>query len=66
MGIDRGVTVVYSTEKPKIKLLPLQNENLENANDFALLKDFRVRIIPGIFNLFYSSTPKQCRNSPKY
>ncbi|CAG8591444.1 6276_t:CDS:2 [Funneliformis mosseae] len=37
MGVKSGITVVYSTEKPNVKLLPLE---------YATLPDFRTRILP--------------------
>ncbi|CAM0139354.1 hypothetical protein VKS41_004840 [Umbelopsis sp. WA50703] len=46
-GIVSGVPVVYSTEKPHhVKLLPLEQEKVDNADDYAALPDFRSRILP--------------------
>ncbi|KAJ3130168.1 hypothetical protein HK098_005415 [Nowakowskiella sp. JEL0407] len=46
-GIETGVTVVYSTEKPgKVKLLPLDDIKVEEAEEYAALPNFRVRILP--------------------
>ncbi|KAJ1549906.1 hypothetical protein HK096_009787, partial [Nowakowskiella sp. JEL0078] len=46
-GIENGITVVYSTEKPgEVKLLPLAEEKAEEAGEFAVLPNFRVRILP--------------------
>nr|KAJ3412726.1 hypothetical protein HK105_002273 [Polyrhizophydium stewartii] len=45
--IERGITVVYSTEKPtNIKLVPLVEEQLDNPNEYAPLPHFRSRILP--------------------
>ncbi|KAI7885992.1 hypothetical protein K492DRAFT_233726 [Lichtheimia hyalospora FSU 10163] len=47
MGIKQGVPVVYSTEKPHhVKLLPLEEERVEEADDYAALPEFRSRILP--------------------
>ncbi|PKC73325.1 hypothetical protein RhiirA1_522948 [Rhizophagus irregularis] len=46
MGVDSGITVVYSTEKPNVKLLPLEENKVQNAGDYATLPDFRSRILP--------------------
>ncbi|KAG0171551.1 hypothetical protein DFQ28_000808 [Apophysomyces sp. BC1034] len=47
MNIDRGVPVAYSTEKPHhVKLLPLEDDHVQEADDFAALPDFRARILP--------------------
>ncbi|CDH50688.1 ubiquitin--protein ligase molybdopterin-converting factor [Lichtheimia corymbifera JMRC:FSU:9682] len=47
MGIEKGVPVVYSTEKPHhVKLLPLEEERVEEADDYAALPEFRSRILP--------------------
>ncbi|CAJ0827570.1 2023_t:CDS:2 [Entrophospora sp. SA101] len=46
MGVKSGITVVYSTEKPNIKLLPLDESRKDNPQDFATLPDFRCRILP--------------------
>ncbi|KAI9007693.1 ubiquitin-protein ligase molybdopterin-converting factor [Hyaloraphidium curvatum] len=48
-GIEEGVTVVFSTEKPgPVKLLPLPDDVYESgtADDLAPLPDFRARILP--------------------
>lgn len=42
-GIASGIPVVYSTEKPSTKLLELEDDKVEDANDFAALPNFRVR-----------------------
>ncbi|KAG8715397.1 hypothetical protein FRC08_010643 [Ceratobasidium sp. 394] len=48
-GVESGVPVVYSTEKPSdIKLLPLPQEEFEkgNVHELGTFDDFRVRILP--------------------
>jgi len=53
-NIERGVPVVYSTEKPgDVKLLPLPDEIFNklreeggSSDDYAVLPDFRSRILP--------------------
>ncbi|CAO3586041.1 unnamed protein product [Absidia cylindrospora] len=46
-NIDYGVPVAYSTEKPHhVKLLPLEDDRVEDADDYAALPDFRSRILP--------------------
>ncbi|SAL98381.1 hypothetical protein [Absidia glauca] len=46
-NIERGIPVVYSTEKPHhVKLLPLEEDRVEDADDYAALPDFRSRILP--------------------
>ncbi|KAJ3207423.1 hypothetical protein HK099_000269 [Clydaea vesicula] len=47
VGIDHGVTVVFSLEKPhSVSLLPLEEEKVEEANEFSALPNFRSRILP--------------------
>lgn len=41
-----AVPVVYSTEKPSIKLLPLEEHKVEEADQYAALPSFRSRILP--------------------
>ncbi|KAH6573847.1 hypothetical protein BASA62_002716 [Batrachochytrium salamandrivorans] len=42
--IERGITVVYSTEKPTdVKLVPLVETQLDDPNEYALLPHFRSR-----------------------
>lgn len=44
LGVDRGVTCVYSIEKPgKVGLLPLDESKVEEADEYSALPDFRVR-----------------------
>lgn len=43
-GIQKGIKVVFSSERSSIKPLPLPNE--QNLSDFAALTNFRVRILP--------------------
>lgn len=50
-GVNTGVPVVFSAEKPdprKAKLLPLPDEEYEKGSvgELSALKDFRVRILP--------------------
>ncbi|KAJ4731213.1 tRNA threonylcarbamoyladenosine dehydratase [Rhynchospora pubera] len=46
-GIDGGFSVVFSLEKPKVKLLPFQTlKDEENPLDYQIVPGFRVRIIP--------------------
>ncbi|KAJ3378681.1 hypothetical protein HDU84_007393 [Entophlyctis sp. JEL0112] len=46
-GIDSGIAVVYSTEKPgKVKLLPMDQDKEPNADEYAVLPNFRSRILP--------------------
>lgn len=47
LGISGGIPVVYSTERPSdIGLLPLDESRLEEAGDFAIVPNFRARIMP--------------------
>ncbi|KAJ2161419.1 hypothetical protein GGF46_001514 [Coemansia sp. RSA 552] len=47
MGIQSGVKVVYSSEKPgKVQLLSLGESQKDEPGDFSVLPDFRVRIVP--------------------
>lgn len=47
-GIDGGIPVVFSLEKPKAKLLPFKGPGgeEENPSDYQIVPGFRVRIIP--------------------
>ncbi|CAI9110270.1 OLC1v1010267C1 [Oldenlandia corymbosa var. corymbosa] len=47
-GIEGGIPVVFSLEKPKAKLLPFTGTNgeEENPSDYQIVPGFRVRIIP--------------------
>ncbi|KAL6001275.1 hypothetical protein ACLOJK_007007 [Asimina triloba] len=47
-GIEGGIPVVFSMEKPKAKLLPLKGSTREEVNpsDYQIVPGFRVRIIP--------------------
>lgn len=47
-GIESGIQVVFSTEKPKAKLLPFEGteESSQNPLDFQIVPGFRVRILP--------------------
>lgn len=51
LGINRGIPVVFSTEKPgpgKAALLPIAEEEIEKGDvgNLGVLPDFRVRILP--------------------
>ncbi|KAJ1934746.1 hypothetical protein FBU59_005600, partial [Linderina macrospora] len=47
MGVENGVKVIYSTEKPgKVGLVSLAESQQEQPGDFSVLPDFRVRIVP--------------------
>ncbi|KAF5186027.1 tRNA threonylcarbamoyladenosine dehydratase [Thalictrum thalictroides] len=47
-GIEGGIPVVFSLEKPKVKLLPFKGSSgeEENPSDYQVVPGFRVRIIP--------------------
>lgn len=47
-GIESGIPVVFSTEKPKAKLLPFKVPTGDNVNpsEYQVVPGFRVRIIP--------------------
>lgn len=47
-GIEGGIPVVFSLEKPKAKLLPFKGPSGEEENplDYQIVPGFRVRIIP--------------------
>ncbi|KAH9298480.1 hypothetical protein KI387_030162, partial [Taxus chinensis] len=47
-GIDGGINVTFSLEKPKVKLLPFKGPNgeEENPSEYQIVPGFRVRIIP--------------------
>ncbi|PNX70225.1 rossmann-fold NAD(P)-binding domain protein, partial [Trifolium pratense] len=46
--IEGGIPVVFSLEKPKVKLLPFKapTGEEENPSDYQIVPGFRVRIIP--------------------
>ncbi|KAG5462136.1 MAG: ubiquitin-protein ligase molybdopterin-converting factor, partial [Olpidium bornovanus] len=47
VGVESGIAVVYSTEKPgKVGLVDLDDSQLDQPQDFAALPSFRVRILP--------------------
>ncbi|KAF9987605.1 hypothetical protein BGZ65_002813, partial [Modicella reniformis] len=47
MGVESGIDVVYSTEKPHhVKLLPLDETQVQEADEYSALPDFRARILP--------------------
>ncbi|KAI9295059.1 hypothetical protein K502DRAFT_324523 [Neoconidiobolus thromboides FSU 785] len=46
-GILKGITTIYSSEKPgQVKLLPLDEEKVTKADEYAILPQFRSRILP--------------------
>ncbi|KAJ1734376.1 hypothetical protein LPJ61_001097, partial [Coemansia biformis] len=46
-GVQSGIEVVYSSEKPgKVQLVSLAESQRDEPGDFAVLPDFRVRIVP--------------------
>ncbi|KAF9683851.1 hypothetical protein SADUNF_Sadunf04G0057000 [Salix dunnii] len=47
-GIEGGIPIVFSLEKPKAKLLPFKGPSgeEENPSDYQVVPGFRVRIIP--------------------
>ncbi|KAL6521365.1 hypothetical protein OROGR_017934 [Orobanche gracilis] len=47
-GIESGIPIVFSLEKPKRKLLPFEGPSGEenNPSDYQIVPGFRVRIIP--------------------
>ena len=50
-GVEKGIPVVFSTEKPgpgKAQLLPVADEEVQKGNvgNLGVLPDFRVRILP--------------------
>ncbi|KAF9348840.1 hypothetical protein BGX34_002212 [Mortierella sp. NVP85] len=47
MGVKSGIDVIYSTEKPHhVKLLPLDETQAQEADEYSALPDFRSRILP--------------------
>ena len=46
--ITKGVTCVYSTERTQRELLPLQEHQKDDPDNFRLLTKYRVRIVPVI------------------
>ena len=45
-GIEAGIPTVFSLEVPKVKLIPLEEEQAKQALEFQLIPDFRIRILP--------------------
>lgn len=71
LGIASGIPVVYSTEVPTVKLLPLSEEEFEKGDvkELSPLDDFRVRILPvlGECNLLLydlSRLTRRCAKGP--
>ena len=44
--IETGITVVYSNEQTERELLPLQNHQSEDPDNFRILDKMRIRIVP--------------------
>ncbi|KAG6659989.1 hypothetical protein CIPAW_03G074400 [Carya illinoinensis] len=67
-GIDGGIPVVFSLEKPKAKLLPFKGPSgeEENPSDYQIVPGFRVRIIPvlGCFINALLSMRSHCMGQP--
>ncbi|KAF0699038.1 Aste57867_10383 [Aphanomyces stellatus] len=40
------ITAIYSSEKSRMKLLPLDTEQADNPNAFGNVENFRIRVIP--------------------
>ena len=52
-GIEKGIQVVFSSEKPSnTRLLPLPEEEFQkgNVDELSALQNFRVRILPVVGN----------------
>ncbi|RHY30529.1 hypothetical protein DYB32_004248 [Aphanomyces invadans] len=46
-GVDAStITTVYSSEKSRCKLLPLDSDQVDNPNQFGNVENFRIRVIP--------------------
>jgi len=45
-GIESGIPTIFSSEVPKIGLLPLDEEQSKDAQNYQVIPDFRVRILP--------------------
>ncbi|KAJ2800889.1 hypothetical protein H4R21_003001 [Coemansia helicoidea] len=46
-GVQSGIPVVYSSEKPgRVQLVSLAESQKDEPGDFSVLPDFRVRIVP--------------------
>ena len=44
--VVKGVPVVYSTERTHRELLPLKEHQKDDPNNFRLLGNYRVRVVP--------------------
>lgn len=55
-GVFSGIPVVYSSEVPNVKLLPLDEEEFQKGaiHELGAFDDFRIRILPvlGKLSLF--------------
>jgi tRNA A37 threonylcarbamoyladenosine dehydratase len=59
-GIEKGIQVVFSSEKPMqdgAKLLPLSEEEFQkgSVDELSTLPNFRVRILPVVGSVFQNS-----------
>lgn len=59
LGVSTGVPVVFSTEVPEAKLLPLSEEEFEKGQTHELtpMDGFRVRILPVYGKIFKAADP---------
>ncbi|KAJ1556469.1 hypothetical protein HK405_002009 [Cladochytrium tenue] len=56
-GIEKGVPVVYSIEKPNsVKLLPLDEAKVDDAHEFSVLPNFRSRYLLGTLPALFGCT----------
>jgi len=46
LGVTSGIPCVFSTEVPKVNLVPLDEKQYSQLQDYQLLPDFRIRILP--------------------
>lgn len=53
MGVEQDVKVVYSSEKPRHKLLPLENHQQEDPDDYRPISNLRLRIMPVLGVIFF-------------
>ncbi len=45
-SVDESVSIVYSAEHPRCKLLPLTEEQAAAPEAFGAVENFRVRLLP--------------------
>jgi hypothetical protein len=48
LGVQSGIPVIYSTEKPKVSAVLDESVVGDKPSEFAILPSFRVRILPVI------------------